>query len=475
MTEQKRGKGMALAGAVLQFGLAAAMLAIWRNTDSLSAMSCLWMLAVGVPLWLMAAVLFYCRQLERRETQELDEIAARGGPGASIFDGENQEVRPAAARLAMMERWVAPIFTLLWAGGHVALGILTLRHLAGLAKPAGLSNAGPAALITLVIGFAAFLFSRYATGMGTLPQWRLLRATGSYLLVNVLMIAGVVASLLAQTQEYRMADHIVAYLPPILQLVLAAELVLNFILDIYRPRVPGHEQRESFDSRLFNLAAQPGRVGHSIAETLNYQFGFEVSSTWFYQLLSRALTPLILLGALILFAMSSIVVVYDGWEAVSLRFGTVTGRTLKPGIHLKWFWPIGTVRYFNTGQVHEILLGAGAPRTRDERARSYVKGREVFTWTEEHGHRSPRSLPHRRPHSIRLPDTRCARTSGSRSLSGNGAVLRQCNVDVPDPRGRSRPAAGHHDVRAGANQRYAEAADSEGGRRAPIGGEDHTY
>ena len=47
--------------------------------------------------------------------------------------------------------------------------------------------------------------------------------------------------------------------------------------------------------------AEPGRIGSSIADALNYQFGFEVSKTWFYQLLSRACVPLIIFGGLAAF------------------------------------------------------------------------------------------------------------------------------------------------------------------------------
>ena len=60
-------------------------------------------------------------------------------------------------------------------------------------------------------------------------------------------------------------------------------------------------------------------MGHSIAETLNYQFGFEVSKTWFYQLLSRAFVPLVVLGILVMFLISTIVIVPEGNQAVLFR------------------------------------------------------------------------------------------------------------------------------------------------------------
>lgn len=385
MTEARRGKNVAVVGTICQLAFTAAMLAMWLLTGSLAAMTCTWVLGGGVLLWLMAAVLFYCRQLVAREEVELAEIAARGD-GGTIFEGESDvAMRPAATRLAAMERWVVPIFTVLWACAHAAVGVLTIRSLASVDKPPLLTGTAPGALFAVLIAFVAFLFSRYCTGLGTERVWRLLRATGSYLLVNVLLIAGVLAALLAATQDYASIDRIIAFVAPAVQLLLAAELLLNVILDMYRPRVPGQEDRPPFDSRLFNLVAQPGRVGHTIAETLNYQFGFEVSKTWFYQLLSRALVPLMALGIVVMFILSTVVIVPDGNQGIVFHFGVPSPEPLKPGIGLKWPWPIDRVEMFDTGRVHEIVLGEGEQRDHEQEEESLVNGRRFSLWTTEHG------------------------------------------------------------------------------------------
>jgi len=384
MIDQKRGKNMVMAGALAQLAFTVVMLLIWLWTDSHSAFSCVMLLAGGLPLWLMAALVFHCRQLERREAEELEQLAASGTDTSSIFIEPNgQELRPAAARVAFVDRWIVPIFTLLWAGYHAAIGILLIRYLGG-QEVGEITNAGRGILLALVVGFPGFLLSRYATGMGRAPAWRLMRATGSYLLADILFVAAVLAALIGAQQRNMQIDLFVAYAGPIIQLVLAAELVMNFILDLYRPRVPGQEHRPSFDSRLLNLLAEPDRVGHSIAEALNYQFGFEVSKTWFYQLLSRAALPLLIFAAGVMFAMSSLVLVREGQRYVVLHWGKVDPDRplLEPGLRFKWPWPIDTARRFETGKVYEILLGAGR-----QREPVIVKGREVYLWTEEHGTR----------------------------------------------------------------------------------------
>ena len=397
MIAQKRGKNIALAGAFFQLLFAGVCLILWLWTvisftnpgtprGSLSALACTLLLAVGVPLWLMVAVMFYCRQLERREAIELAELAAGGGPAGSIFRREDgQELRPAAARVAFLDKWIVPIFTVLWAGLHVLIAVLLLRYLVP-KRAEDLPHTAEAGMLLALTGFLAFLLSRYATGMGRVPEWRPLRAAGSYLLVNTLAVGAAVVALIAEWQGYPAVDVIVAYVPPLVQIILAAELLLNFVLDLFRPRVPGQEQRPSFDSRLFNLLAEPGKVGRSLAEAVNYQFGFEVSKTWFYQLLSRSMVPLLIFAVAVAFALTSVVVVGQAEQCVVFHWGKLDARgTLGPGIHLKWPWPIDRTERFNVGKVHEILLGAGDQRDPNERMADFVNGRELFLWTKAHG------------------------------------------------------------------------------------------
>ncbi|MHC4294141.1 MAG: SPFH domain-containing protein, partial [Planctomycetota bacterium] len=382
MIASRRGKNVALTGALGQLGFTAVMLIIWIWTGSLSAMSCMLLLVSGIPLWVMVTLMFYCRHLERREAVELEELIAQGATRGTIFETpDGEQLRPAAERIAFLDRWIVPVFTLLWAGGIVTVAVLLVRYLRW-APPAEIDNTAQGILLTLVIGFGAFLFSRYATGMSRGPQWRLLRATGSYLLVNVLFMLAVLGALIGARQDNMKIDLLVAYAIAIVQFVVAAELLLNFILDLYRPRIPGRERRPSFDPRLFNLLAEPGRVGHSIAEALNYQFGFEVSRTWFYQLLSRAFIPLLIFAAAVLIAMSSIVIVREGEQYVVLHWGRADPDRLllEPGLHFKWPFPVDTAKRFETQKVHEILLGVG-----EHRETTIVKGKELYLWTEEHG------------------------------------------------------------------------------------------
>jgi len=384
MKTQRRGKNLSLAGAVLQAGFTVAMLVIGTVTDAKAAVACAWLLAGGVGLWLMGAILFYCRQLERQEQAELAELAGDAQTG-TIFEAERDlSLRPARARVAFVDRWIVPGFTLLLIGYLVAMGVLVLmavRFLFAQRTLPPITHLPPGVLFSVLVGFVGFLFSRYATGMSSRLEWRPLRAAASYLLLCTLAVAAVIAGLVCAWWGYRRVDLVIAAAIPIAQFVLSAEMLVGLILDLYRPRVPGRERRLTFDSRLCSLLAEPGRVGHSIAETLSYQFGFDVSGTWFYRLLSKAIVPLIVFAAAVLVGVTSVVVVYEGQQCVVLHWGRRDeGRLLGPGVHLKWPWPVDTAKHFDTRRIHELRVGEGGQREPVER-----KGREVRLWTEAHG------------------------------------------------------------------------------------------
>ncbi len=384
MVNQRRAKNTAVAGAVLQSAITATMIALWSWTGSHAAYSCVWMLAAGIPLWLMSALLSYCRQLQKQEEMELEAISSRRGE--TIFEEEAEHIRPAAARSAWMDKWIAPSFTLVMAAVHASLGVLLVNHFAG-KEPAETTHTEAGMLFVVLTGFAAFLFSQYTIGMSAKGEWRLLRACGSYLLGGVLAMAAVLGALLSAWQRHPAGDLYLAYVAPAIQIVLATEMVLNFILDLYRPRMPGEASRPAFESRLLNIVAEPGRVGRSVADALNYQFGFEVSRTWFYQLLSKAFVLLIIFAAVVLLGISSIVIVHHGQEGILLHLGKAdeSGQTLGPGIHFKWPWPVDSVKLMDTTRIRQVFAGSGGPRSPEQRKRDFVMGKEIYQWKQEHG------------------------------------------------------------------------------------------
>ena len=75
----------------------------------------------------------------------------------------------------------------------------------------------------------------------------------------------------------------------------------------------GKVARPLYDSRVVGLLAQPESLFTTAAQTLDYQFGFKVSETWFFQLLQKNL-PLLLLAQLAALLLSTCVVFVDAGE-----------------------------------------------------------------------------------------------------------------------------------------------------------------
>ncbi len=395
MKDQKRGKNVAVVGAVLQAIIVVVVVILWRMSDSHSAFTSLWLLVGGVFLWLMTVLLFYARQLERQEAVDLQELIERGGGEGTIFEEQEKlDLRPARQRLEFLLRWIVPVFTLLFAAYHATLGLLMIRYLRT-AEPLAASRPMETALFLLIIGFGAFLFSRYCTGMSSQPQWRLLRATGSYLLICVLFIWSAAAGMLFVSQGVGQIETIVAFILPGIQLIFAAELLLNFVLDIYRPRAPGSEDRPSFDSRLLGLFSEPGGLAHTLAEAINYQFGFEVSKTWFYRLLQRAITPLIAFGLVTMLLLTAVVVVEVDEQAIVERFGQpVGGRAgvLGPGIYLKLPSPVDSAYKYPVERLQEIVLGFSKQPYRHISQAKLANELKLILWTSERHGQAPELL-----------------------------------------------------------------------------------
>ncbi len=397
---EKRALTVSLVGLLFQTGLATflVLLALWTGSEAVEATALL--AACGIPIWIFLALTYKQRQLVREETLESEQLRqerAAGGAGAALFAADEERLLLARRRLMWMYRWLLPFFTVVTIGLLAGLGLgYSWSFSRSIYDKTWAVPVNESLSFAFVVGasFLAFLLSRYATGMARQPEWRLLRAGAAWLMGNTL--AGIATAVVLGLVHFQiiLPERVAAYALRVLMIVLSVEFLLNFVLDFYRPRQPGEEPRPAFDSRLLGLFCEPGGIARSIAEALNYQFGFEVSSTWFYKLMQRAITPVIGFGVLTLFAVSCLVIVNPGEAVVVERFGRPlqSGRTIQamengkpvekldalgPGLHLKYPWPIDVAYRYPAGQVQETLVGV-----KEEAAEQDLK--TALVWTVKH-------------------------------------------------------------------------------------------
>lgn len=377
---------------VVFFGIAF-FLGRWSGFIAISAIG--WFLLSVAFVWLVLCLQFYQRALAEQEKLDVGQLGA-DEKSSTLFEAGSERAglfSAAQRRLEVFEKWFVPIFSGLIAIFQVLIGLYLLRVVLngvdGDLKQPLLCGIGMTA-----IAFASFLISRYATGMSAQPEWRPLKAGGSALLgVAVLCFALAIALALAYLFNRFAPVQVIAYVVPGLLAVLGIETALNLVLDIYRPRLKGQYSRSAFDSRLLGVINEPGGILRSAAEAIDYQFGFEVSQTWFYKLLEEWIVPLALFGVMTLHLLSCILVVAPDEEAIIEHFGnpmTKAGevRRVGPGLAIKWPWPIGIAYKHRTKMISEISIGF-VPKI--DPATGEVQ-REPLLWGQAHHEKEYRLL-----------------------------------------------------------------------------------
>lgn len=363
-TSSKRAEHIALTSLVLSVIFFGITFFVGRASGFFAVSALSWLLLAAALVWFVLFVQFHQRSLAEQEKLDMSQLA-KGQRGAAIFEAKGERATlfaVAQRRLEILEKWFIPIFSVLIAVYQIAIGLYLWKTVS---VPSDVESERPllVAIGMIAIAFVSFLISRYATGMSSQMEWKPLRAGGSYLLgVAVLSFVLALSLALVQFKRFILID-IIDWFILVLLIVLGIETALNVVLDIYRPRLKDQYSRAAFDSRLLGVINEPGGILRSAADAIDYQFGFQVSQTWFYKLLVKAIAPLVLFAAIIpLYLLSCIVVVAPNEQAIIEHFGnplndTNSVRIVGPGLALKWPWPVDIAYTYPTKRISEISIG----------------------------------------------------------------------------------------------------------------------
>ncbi|MFA6043547.1 MAG: SPFH domain-containing protein [Phycisphaerales bacterium] len=333
-------------GIFLQVFLTAVTIVYGVKAHEPAAMTGAIFMGLGAAAWLVLAIIFDQHRRERIEAMEIEALAAGPTAGTSVFEAQ-EDFRPAAKRLQGLYKFMFPVSSLLIALTLIAAGIF--RYLQMGPGPATLPSErlgvplypGWGLGLGIGIGALGFVVARYAAGLAKQPVWGNLKAGAAFTVGTSLIWLSIAV---AHLVDFVGPDLLVRWLPRAMALFLVligAEMIVQFLLALYRPRRAGEMPRAAFESRLLGFAAAPDRIAQSISEAVNYQLGFDVTGGWAYRLLSRSLAPLGLIGALVIWLLTAVVVVQPHQRAMILRFGSPRTE-VGPGPHLKWMWPIET-------------------------------------------------------------------------------------------------------------------------------------
>jgi len=357
--------------------------------NSLAGQGCSIFLGLGALVAFASWFQMRLEENERLEKLEVEELARARGD-ATLFESKDAEVFPARRAREQFEKFFVPGFAvllfLLEAGGAWLLWRWVARTTNAVAPERAMTALSLFGIFALLL----FLLGRFSVTIARLENHRLLRPGANFLLagayicfVTALGIAGVEA-------KFPRADFYLARGLCVLLGVMAVEMLVTLLLEIYRPRVKGKVARPVYDSRLVGLLAQPESLFTAAAQALDYQFGFKVSETWFFQLLQKSLPVLFLAQLAVLLLSTCVVFVEAGEQAVLEHFGRPVA-ILDPGAHFKLPWPADQIRRFRTDQIQSFAVGY-APAAQDTK---------VILWSVAHsetnflvGNREPATIKH---------------------------------------------------------------------------------
>ncbi|HLP78280.1 MAG TPA: protease modulator HflK [Candidatus Paceibacterota bacterium] len=341
-----------------------AAFAVARATNSLAGQISAAFIGLGV---LVAAVSWFQMRLEENEQLErleLDELAKSKG-SSTLFEGKDSEVFPAQRSREQFERFFVPGFTALLFIVEGLGAFLLWRWLNGSEIAAEVKQPTIALALFGLFALILFLLGKFSATIARLEDHRLLRPSAGWVLMSAYLcfivalgIIGVGTDSSRQSGFFKTDLYVARGLAVLLGLV-AFETLINLILEIYRPHVKGKVARPLYESRVVGLLGQPEGVFTTAAKTLDYQFGFKVSETWFYRFFEKALAWLLLLQLGVLLASTCVIFIEPGEQGLLERFGKpVESRTLlNPGVHLKWPWPIDRVYRYQTEQIQSFNVG----------------------------------------------------------------------------------------------------------------------
>ena len=362
----QRATGVAAAGLFAQLAIALVLLIFGKSTDDTTAVIASAWAFSGLVVWLGLILVFHQHRLERLESLEMDG-GARLDDSGRLFAAD--DARVARKRLGQMHSYMMPALSLLFAMLLVGFAIGVDWWLGKEGDPNsdfgtfGVSTAlGWQLAVAFGIALLSFIFSRFLAGMAVQPAWSNLRGGAGVMVGNALVTlalgVGSVFEILREEGGQATVMRGIVWGIVVFLVVVAAETLLNFLLNLYRPRRAGEAPRPAFDSRLLSLLAAPDSIVRSINEAVNYQFGFDITSSWGYQLLLRNVVRLAAIGVVVVFALTALVIVEPQEQGMRLRFGAPVGQVYQAEPMLKLPWPVDTAVVLDVNRVRELPLGA---------------------------------------------------------------------------------------------------------------------
>lgn len=234
----------------------------------------------------------------------------------------------------------------------------------------------PAAIMT-VLALILFLSGKYCSGLAFDERHHFLRPVSGYLLLNAFnLFFGLVSALVYYFGTKGLLQFFL-WFSIILSLVLAAERLLLWVVDLYRPKLKNEDYLPVYESRILALFSQPRGVFGNLSSMLEYQFGISISESLFSVFVKRVMLPFLCIQLFSLFLLSSITYIRPYEKGLKFSAGQKDFQVLEPGLHMNMPWPICSVERYDVDRIQEINL------TEDPQFEKEFKVEDADTWGNE--------------------------------------------------------------------------------------------
>lgn len=213
-----------------------------------------------------------------------------------------------------------------------------------------------------------------------------LRIPGRHFSVSVYSSSLLLVQALLGYFDYHSLRGIPSSLIPILNTILAVEVVLSMVMRFFSSQTEGES---SFDSRFLEVLLHPMKVRVIISEMMRELLGYDISATTFYLYLKRSIPPAVIFLSFTTMFLSSILIIEPGNQATVLLFGKNAGVLSESGIHFTLPWPFSTIRTIETDRIRRVH--AGSHRT-DSTGTAFLEENVPLLWTNTHGVRNDKLL-----------------------------------------------------------------------------------
>ena len=383
--EQQNSKKLGLINSFVLLLVTIGTLLLALKADSTVGLAGAVLLGIGTLIGFFSFIQSHLIDRERVEALEMQELDRTRG-NESLFAGAAEDAYPARNARRQFEKWVVPGFSLLVLLGQ-ALGLWWIYGELGEWTAPAPAGALMSIMFSGLFMIVLFMMGKYSAGLARMDGQELLRPVANYMLLGSVVSTAVVIAQAASYFGTPAWDKGITWAVLTVLAVSALENLGTLVLEIYRPRIDDKKARLLYDSRLIGLLGQPGGLISTAAHTLDYQFGFKVSETWFYKYLEQKLALIIAIQVVVLFLSSCFVVIQSNEEAFLERFGERSAH-LKPGFSLKLPWPIDKVYRYKTSEIQRFVLGVMDQNEEAKPNTGAPEDVEVLLWTTQHNHGS---------------------------------------------------------------------------------------